>query len=79
MRELIIELISKQMTVSPTISDDEDLFLAGLNSIKFIHLIVDLELKFDMEVSDNDLTFETFSTIQKIMQYVHLKSPISKK
>jgi acyl carrier protein len=43
-----------------------DLRNEGLDSIKMIELIVSLEVEFDIEIEDQDLLIENFSTIEKI-------------
>ena len=50
------------------ISDDVELAGIGLDSIRFIQFIVELENKFDIEVFDSDLLYSNFSTLSKIYE-----------
>ncbi|SDM33397.1 Phosphopantetheine attachment site [Paenibacillus sp. OK060] len=40
----------------------------GLDSIKTIELIVNLEIEFDIQIDDQDLLIENFSSIYKISE-----------
>lgn len=43
-----------------------DLKAEGLDSIVTIKLIINLEVRFDIQIDDNDLLIENFSTLNKI-------------
>lgn len=47
-------------------SEHEDLNALGLNSIKTIALVVELEERFDITFEDDELLFENFATIRTI-------------
>jgi acyl carrier protein len=43
----------------------------GIDSLKVLQLIVELETKFNVEVDDNDLLLENFATINKIITIIN--------
>lgn len=55
------------------ISSGDDLTALGLDSIKSVALIVDLEVAFDITFDDEELLFENFSTLSKISERVRDK------
>lgn len=55
------------------ISETQELYTWGLNSIKTIELIVELEECFDIIFSDEELLFENFATIQRIVDRIQEK------
>lgn len=53
------------------ISDNLDLFRSGnLDSIRLIELIIFIEEKFKIKISDKDLTIKKFNTIKKISKII---------
>ena len=48
------------------ILEDADLLELGLNSLNAIEMVVYLEDTFEIEISDEDLMLENFSSIDKI-------------
>ncbi|PKQ89079.1 hypothetical protein CXK86_21120 [Paenibacillus sp. BGI2013] len=66
----VVEMFSEQkLDVSAL---DEDLRVLGLNSISFIKLIIALENEFNIEMDDEYLELENFTTLQ------HLKDSLRK-
>lgn len=63
---IVFEKISEVFNREVQISYDTDLRNEGLDSVKTIELIVNLEIEFDIEIDDQDLLVENFSTIHKI-------------
>lgn len=74
MRESIIELLRNQINISDDIDENENLFFLGLNSILFMHFIVDLEMRFEIEVLDDELTLDNFNTVKKILDFTQIKT-----
>lgn len=68
LRELISEIIKP--VSEEVIKLDENLINRGLDSMGFIQLIVNIENKFELELDSDDLIFEYFDTLQKIIEYV---------
>ncbi|MFZ5989288.1 MAG: acyl carrier protein [Bacillota bacterium] len=42
----------------------------GIDSIRLVELVVDLEEEFDIEVDSASLTYENFATIELITNYI---------
>lgn len=74
MRESIIKLLKNQIDISNDIDENENLLFLGLNSIVFMHFIVDLEMHFEIEVLDEELTLDNFNTVKKISDFVQIKA-----
>ncbi|MBT2282939.1 hypothetical protein J7E78_05225 [Paenibacillus polymyxa] len=55
------------------ISDEQELTQLGLDSMKSVALIVELEESFDIMFDDEELMFENFSTLNKISERVESK------
>lgn len=68
----IKEIISQLIGIE--INDiHQNLILVGLDSMKTINLVVELEEEFDIVIDDNDLLFENFSTISRIVDLISQK------
>lgn len=63
----IIDSFNKNIT---NISETDDLQKLGFDSVDFVQLVVKIETKFGIFVDDEDLLFENFDTMQKIVEYV---------
>lgn len=48
----------------------DDLMDRGFNSMTIIDLIVEIEIEFQMEFKDDDLTLNNFKTINNISDYI---------
>lgn len=70
-REIIVNMLCEVLEVDQeTILNEEDLFNLGFDSINFVRLIVELELKFDIEYPDELLDLKKLSSVEKIVQLV---------
>lgn len=70
-RETIVNMLCEVLEVDQeTILNEEDLFNLGFDSINFVKLIVELELKFDIEYPDELLDLKKLSSVDKIVQLV---------
>lgn len=69
-KEIIIKNIPKLKTNMDQMDDNMDLFALGMDSLSSIKIVVQIELEFDIEFSDEDLNFETLHTINNLCQYV---------
>ncbi|MEF2246378.1 phosphopantetheine-binding protein [Paenibacillus sp. IITD108] len=69
MEDKLTGLIVKNIS-SQTFNDDQDLRLIGLDSLKMIRLIVEIEEIYDITIPDELLTSETFSTKKKILNVI---------
>lgn len=52
------------------ISDDGDLFDAGLTSLNTVNLMLAIEDEYDIEFDDDSLTRETFQSVDSLMAVV---------
>lgn len=57
----------KEREKLPLIQLDTDLYSIGMDSLLFIQLIVLLETAYSIEIDDEDLLIERFSTINQII------------
>lgn len=55
------------------ISDDENLIDRGIDSLKFIQLIVSLEEEYGISIDEESLLLDNFDTINKIRYYMEEK------
>ncbi|MGE6631455.1 acyl carrier protein [Bacillus sp. NPDC077027] len=69
------ELVLRSLGHEPksTIGVDEELANHGLDSIKAVSLILELEEVFDIQFADEELLTEHFSTINKIVSQLQEK------
>jgi acyl carrier protein len=70
-KKLIVDKL--ELNIKPgEIEDNEILFGGGLglNSISSITLIVEIEIFFKIEISDDDLTLDLFDSVEKLALYV---------
>jgi len=51
----------------------ESLTLMGLNSVDFIKIAVGIEEEFEIKLNDDDLDFDYFNTIEKIIIFIENK------
>jgi acyl carrier protein len=66
MLEKITSKVKEILEINGDITIDENLANLGLDSLKSVALIVDLEESFNIVFEDEELLFEYYSTIQKI-------------
>lgn len=57
-----------------TLGLNEKLEEAGVNSIDFIKVIGDLEMKFEISFSDDDVELSQYETLESLVQFVSLKT-----
>lgn len=82
----IIEILGNILDLSQetleNMPKDINLTDLGLESIKFIQLIVAIEEEFDVEISDDDLILDNFQSLEKLYytlgKYFHLSSTLKK-
>lgn len=66
LEQTIVEKLSEVLNKTVEVSHEADLREEGLDSIKTIALIVNLEVAFNVQIDDEDLLVENFSSIRKI-------------
>ncbi|WP_230873758.1 acyl carrier protein [Paenibacillus woosongensis] len=70
MRRIVLELIEKVLESQNSLNPDENLVDQGLDSIKTIQFIVQLEEKIGITIADDDLLMENFDRIEKIISLI---------
>ncbi|MNY54584.1 acyl carrier protein [compost metagenome] len=55
------------------VANEVDLGQLGLDSLKTVNLIVELEMAFNIVFENDELLFENFSSIQKIVNQIEGK------
>lgn len=69
MKEAIKEIVSHILECSQEVIGDEvALASLGLDSLKFVNMIVALEIKFNIEILDSDLDIDKFSNVLTIIE-----------
>ncbi len=72
--EKVREILDKNGRLSspvPDLSDDSDLYSAGLTSLATVSVMLALEDEFDIEIPDNMLSRKTFESISSIVETVN--------
>ncbi|MNG08024.1 acyl carrier protein [compost metagenome] len=67
LEQLILKEVRDLLGDKANLEADTDLRTEGLDSMVMIKLIVNLEVNFDIQIDDQDLLVENFSTIGKIV------------
>ena len=73
MVEQIIEILQDILETDAVIGVEDDLSKFGLDSMRSVSLIVELENAFQVMFDDSELVFDNFSTINKIVALVQKK------
>ncbi|WP_336783260.1 acyl carrier protein [Paenibacillus illinoisensis] len=73
LEELITNKLSEVLNRATDLDFETELRNVGLDSIKTIEFIVNLEVEFDIQIDDQDLLVENFSTINKITKLLSEK------
>lgn len=68
-RELIKEVVELTVPIEE-VGIEDDLMNLGMNSINSIKVIVAIEGEFGFEFDDEDLNFENFRNIRKLVSYI---------
>lgn len=71
--DLVSNKIKDLIGIENSLDPNEDLLELGLHSMKSIQLIVDIEETFGIEFDDEELLFDNFSTIKKIIERIEDK------
>ncbi|REK71601.1 acyl carrier protein [Paenibacillus paeoniae] len=66
LEQVVAKKLSEVLNRATDLNFEIDLRNEGLDSIKTIEFIVNLEVEFDIEIDDQDLLVENFSTINKV-------------
>jgi acyl carrier protein len=71
--EKLIGLIRAQMEDAGEIDLQDHIVDIGYDSLKFIELVIKIEMEFGFEFSDDDLNYQRFTTVRDISDYINEK------
>lgn len=71
--ERIMTIVSSIINLEESINPSSNLNEYGINSMKQMEIIVNIEMEFDFEFSDEDLLMTNFETIDKIVLLLEQK------
>lgn len=73
---VILELLPN---VEPqTLGDESDIFSLGLDSINAMSLIFNLQDAFDVQFETNEISFDNFQTVAKIVELIEKKQNVER-
>ena len=72
-KNIFKENIDSQSNIDDA-NNDSDLTKFGLNSLNFVKILFGIENEFDIEIEDDEIDFDNFRTINKIISYIKLKN-----
>ena len=71
--EKILEIVNSVQDMEATVDQcDDDLLELGLDSIKFIQIIVSLEEAFECEIPDEKLLLTEMNSVNKMLEVLQL-------
>jgi len=73
MQERVINMLRENVgecSELDNIKPDDELSVLGINSVTFIKLVIAAEMEFGITWKDEDLNYQNFSTVNKIMEYI---------
>lgn len=72
-KEKILEIVNSVQGMEATVDQcDDDLLELGLDSIKFIQIIVSLEEAFECEIPDEKLLLTEMNSVNKMLEVLKL-------
>lgn len=72
-KEKILEIVNSVQDMEATVDQcDDDLLELGLDSIKFIQIILSLEEAFECEIPDEKLLLTEMNSISKMLEVIQL-------
>ena len=72
-KEKIFEIVNSVQDMEVTVDQcDDDLLELGLDSIKFIQIIVSLEEAFECEIPDEKLLLTEMNSVNKMLEVLQL-------
>jgi acyl carrier protein len=67
-REVLARLI--QDNIESELSDDDDIIIAGIDSVGMMMLITELEQTFSISLDGDDIPYERFRTVADIAAFI---------
>ena len=68
--EQIYEVINGVDEIKGISLDKNELLSDNINSLSFIVLLMRIEEKFEIEINEDDLNYDTFKTLEDIEKYI---------
>lgn len=65
-----IKEIFMELEVTADFNDESELYDIGFDSIKIMELIVLIEEKFEIQINDDDLLEDNFSSVENVKQLI---------
>ncbi|KAA0782851.1 phosphopantetheine-binding protein [Bacillus cereus] len=69
----LYKILEEILEIEREILFDEDLSMVGLDSLNSVNLILSLEETFNIQFEDEELLFENFTTVSKIVDMIDEK------
>ncbi|WP_068773783.1 acyl carrier protein [Paenibacillus sp. FJAT-26967] len=69
-KQKVESLLNKLLEAAPDNVLSNDLVYNGVDSMKFVHLLISIENEFDIEIPDDFLTLDKLSTIDEIVALI---------
>lgn len=70
-KNIVVEILKLEEEQVAVLERDNDLLQLGLDSLKSVEIVVNLENEFDIIIDDEDLLVENMVTIQLLMELVN--------
>ena len=70
-KKQVKKILGEKYLQDTNLKDNDDLLELGIDSIKIIELVIDLETEFNFEFADEKLSYETLYCIDNIVSYIH--------
>jgi acyl carrier protein len=70
LEQVIYSIVKEELEIQEDFDIAEDLFNYGLNSMKFIRILVELEDILNISIPDEKLLVENFSSVEKITRVI---------
>ncbi len=68
--ERLIELIGQYIKEGLTVTMESSLEDLGFDSYKFVKLVIDIEEEYDMEFTDDDLSYKKFDKVKYLYEHI---------
>lgn len=73
-RSILVEELEEELHVeAEKITNDDNLFLLGVDSLNIIKVVLAIEENFDIELDENELVITNLETISKISELIKKK------
>lgn len=74
MRERVIKVISTVLERPVSQSEENKKFVEYVDSLMFIRMLIDIEAEFNISIDEDDINYETLSSIDDVVKYIESHS-----